>query len=189
MLVHHGLFWGGLQSLTGAYYRRVSELLRHDIALYASHLPLDCHPIVGNAAILANELGISILGPFPDRNGQAVGIRGSIDTPRDDLTRWLSAALGGPARLLSFGPDYARRIGIVTGAGGSLVRAAAALGLDTFITGEGSHHTYFDAEELRLNVYFGGHYRTETFGVKALAAHISETFKIPWTFLDHPTEM
>jgi dinuclear metal center YbgI/SA1388 family protein len=189
MLVHHGLFWGGLRPLTGTHYQRVSELLQSDIAVYSSHLPLDCHPTVGNAAILAKMLDVRSDAAFPDRNGQAVGISGSIDATRDDLSRRLAAALGGPARLLPFGPERVQRIGIVTGSGGSLLRAAAALGLDTFITGEGAHHTYFDAEELGVNLYFGGHYRTETFGVKALATYLSDTFKIPWTFLDHPTGM
>src|SRR5438445_557904 len=60
-------------------------------------------------------------------------------------------------------------------------------GLDTYITGEGAHHTFFDAEELGLNVFYAGHYATETLGVKALAEHLSAKFGLPWTFLDHPT--
>jgi putative NIF3 family GTP cyclohydrolase 1 type 2 len=88
---------------------------------------------------------------------------------------------------MRFGPEAVRRVGIATGAGGSLIAQAAAAGLDTYITGEGTHHTYFDAEERGLNVYFGGHYATETFGVRALAEHLSTKFAIPWIFLDHPT--
>jgi len=80
-----------------------------------------------------------------------------------------------------------RRAGVITGAGGSMIADARAAGLDTYITGEGSHHTYFDAEELGLNVFFGGHYATETMGVKALARHLEAKFGLPWTFLDHPT--
>ena len=34
--------------------------------------------------------------------------------------------------------------------------------------------------------FYGGHYATETFGVKALAAELSKKFKVPWGFLDHP---
>jgi putative NIF3 family GTP cyclohydrolase 1 type 2 len=86
-----------------------------------------------------------------------------------------------------FGPTAVRCIGIATGAGGSLIPQAAEAGLDTLITGEGTHHTYFDAEELGLNVYYGGHYATETFGVKALAQHLGTKFDLPWVFLDHPT--
>jgi putative NIF3 family GTP cyclohydrolase 1 type 2 len=59
--------------------------------------------------------------------------------------------------------------------------------VDTFITGEGPHWTFALAEELRVNVFYAGHYATETFGVKALAAHLSQKFRVPWAFLDHPT--
>jgi putative NIF3 family GTP cyclohydrolase 1 type 2 len=86
-----------------------------------------------------------------------------------------------------FGPTTVGRVGIVTGAGGSFIKQAALRGLDTYVTGEGSHHSYFDAQELGLNVYFGGHYATETFGVRALAEHLGTKFGIPWVFLDHPT--
>jgi putative NIF3 family GTP cyclohydrolase 1 type 2 len=112
---------------------------------------------------------------------------GELDLPRDAFAARLADVLGTRARALAFGPDRVRRVGIVTGAGGSLIPQAAAAGLDTYVTGEGAHWTYFDAEELRLNVYYGGHYLTETFGVRALAEHIGERFSLPWTFLDHPT--
>jgi len=88
---------------------------------------------------------------------------------------------------MPFGPAAVRLVGIITGAGGSMIADAAAAGLDTFITGEGAHHTFFDAEELKLNVFYAGHYATETVGVKALAEHLSAKFAIPWVFLDHPT--
>jgi len=95
--------------------------------------------------------------------------------------------LGWTPRLMAFGPARTRRVGIVTGGAGSLIGQAAAAGLDTYITGEGAHHTYFDAEELGLNVFYAGHYATETVGVKALAEHVHRRFGLPWAFLDHPT--
>ena len=70
---------------------------------------------------------------------------------------------------------------------GSDLKKAVDEGVDTFITGEGSHWTYALAEELEVNVLYGGHYATETFGVKALAAHLSSRFKVPWAFIHHPT--
>lgn len=187
LIVHHGLFWGGLRPLVGALYRRVAGLVEHDIAVYASHLPLDRHPEVGNNAILARHLGVAVRGEFGESDGQAIGVWGELDVARDAFAARLAAALGSPPRALAFGPERVRRIGIVTGAGGSLIPQAALAGLDTLVTGEGAHWTYFDAEELHLNVYYGGHYLTETFGVRALAGHIAERFSLPWTFLDHPT--
>ena len=75
----------------------------------------------------------------------------------------------------------------MTGGGGSLIRQAHDEGLDTFVTGEGSHHHYHEAMELGLNVVFAGHYATETFGVRALAAKLAEAFDLESIFLDRPT--
>jgi dinuclear metal center YbgI/SA1388 family protein len=187
LIVHHGLFWGGPRALVGPQLERLTGLIRNGIALYGAHLPLDCHPEIGNAAILARALGLAIRGDFGAWQDQPVGVWGELDLDRDTLTQKLASALGTPAKAMLFGPGTVRRVGIVTGAGGSMIRQAAAQQLDTYITGEGSHHTFFDAEELGLNVFYGGHYATETFGVRALARHLGEKFDIPWVFLDHPT--
>jgi len=187
LLVHHGLFWGGLRPLVGPAYRRVAELITHDIAVYAAHLPLDRHPDVGNNACLARLLGVAPRGEFGSYRGAPIGVWGELGGSRDELSRALAATLGAVPRVLPFGPADVRRVGIVTGAGGSLIPQAAAAGLDTFITGEGPHWTFFDAEELGVNVFYAGHYATETVGVKALAEHVSRKYSIPWVFLDHPT--
>lgn len=187
LLVHHGLFWGGLRPLTGPHHRRVAGLLRHNIALYGAHLPLDRHPEVGNAPMLARQLGLAIRGEFGIYEGQAVGVWGELDVTRDALTRKITEVLGPAPRVMPFGPERTKRVGIITGAAGSSIREAAGAGLDTFITGEGPHWTFFEAEELGLNVFYAGHYATETVGVKALAEHVAGKFSIPWLFLDHPT--
>lgn len=187
LLVHHGLFWSGVQPLTGPTFRRFSGLLQHDIAVYSSHLPLDRHPELGNAAVLARLLGVTVRGEFGVYQGQTVGVWGELTVSRAELASRVSNALGVAPRVLGFGPDPVRRIGIVTGAGGQEIRQVAAASLDTYITGEGPHWCYFDAEELRLNVVLAGHYATETVGVKALAEHLHNRFGLPWTFLDHPT--
>ena len=187
LLVHHGLFWSGLRPLVGPAYKRVAALVTQGIALYSAHLPLDRHPEVGNAVLLARELGVTVRGEFGEYRGTMVGVWGEIDTSRADLVRRLATALGVAPRVLPFGGERARRVGIVTGGGGSMIAQAAAAALDTFITGEGAHHTYFDAEELKVNVCYAGHYATETLGVKALAEHVANKFGLPWAFLDHPT--
>ena len=187
LLVHHGLFWGGLQPLTGRAYRRVASLIANDIALYSAHLPLDLHPDVGNNAVLARQLGVSLRGDFGEEYGVRIGRWGEIDVSRHALERRLATLMGSAPRLMAFGPERVQRVGIVTGAAGSMIAQAAGAGLDTFVTGEGPHHTFFDAEELKLNVFYAGHYATETVGVKALAEHLHARFHLPWTFLDHPT--
>ncbi|HXQ28458.1 MAG TPA: Nif3-like dinuclear metal center hexameric protein [Gemmatimonadales bacterium] len=187
LLVHHGLFWDGLPPVRGPRYRRLAGLIRHDIALYSAHLPLDAHPEVGNNVLLARELGLVVRGPFGTFYGGAAGVWGDLVLSRDALAARLARVLGAPPRVLACGPEETRRVGIVTGAGGSAIAEAAAAGLDTLVTGEGAHHTFFAAEELGVNAFYGGHYATETLGVKALSAHLAARFGIPWTFLDHPT--
>lgn len=193
VLVHHGLFWDGNVPLTGRRYRRVAVLLEHDIALYSAHIPLDLHPAVGNNVVLAERLGLAVEGWFGDYKGVPIGVWGHAPTrlvPRDVLLADVNHALGTlepGARLIEGGPERVARIGIITGGGGSMIGAARDAGLDTFITGEGAHYTYFDAMEWGLNVIFAGHYATETLGVQALASHVAERFGLDWEFHDHPT--
>ena len=118
LLVHHGLFWGGLQPLTGPHYRRVAELLRHDIAVYSAHLPLDVHPEVGNNSVLARALGVTIRSAFGDHHGEAIGVWGDLAVPREALRDRLATHLGATVKLMPFGPVTTQRVGIVTGSGG-----------------------------------------------------------------------
>lgn len=189
LLVHHGLFWDGNVPLTGRRYRRVRALFDGDIALYAAHIPLDVHAEVGNNHVLARRLGLGDIVPFDLYRGIALGVQGTLtpSTPREELVAWIDRELGVKARLIPGGPPMSRRVGIITGGAGDRIRAAAEAGLDTYVTGEGPHHTYFDATELGINAVYAGHYATETVGVRALAEHLSARFGIPWEFHDHPT--
>jgi len=187
LLVHHGLFWGASHPWTGKRYELLRSLLENNLSVYSSHLPLDLHPKLGNNIQLCAALGLKKPKPFFFDHGQNIGFQSASKTPRKQLAQKLQRILGNPPLLIPGGPEICRRIGVVTGGAGSELRLAAAEGVDTFITGEGPHWTYALAEELGLNVFYGGHYATETFGVKALAAHLSVRFRIPWVFLDHPT--
>lgn len=187
MIVHHGLFWDGNVPVTGRRYRRLQGLLQKDVALYAAHIPLDVHPEVGNNAVLAREIGIETRGTFGEYRGIELGVWGECEITREALAARLDETLGGPVRLIPGGPERIRRVGVITGGAGNMIADAVAAGLDAFITGEGVHHTYFDAMEGGMNTYYGGHYATETWGVRALASHLQEHFDLPWEFIDHPT--
>ena len=187
LLVHHGLFWSPAHPWTGKRYEIMRCLLEHNLAVYSSHLPLDAHPRLGNNAQLCAALGLKKRRPFFRDHGQCLGFQAKTSISRADLAVRLQHATGAKPRVIPAGPPLCRRIGVVSGGAGGDLRKAAAEQVDTFITGEGPHWTYALAEELGLNVLYGGHYATETFGVKALAAHLSARFKVPWTFLDHPT--
>ncbi len=187
LLVHHGLFWDGNRPVTGRRYRRLSALMEADVALYAAHLPLDVHAEVGNNAVLARALGMEVVGRFGEHEGTALGVWGTLPLKRETLAARLDDLLGGPVKLIPGGPEVVERVGVLTGGGGGFVAEALEAGLDTLVTGEGSHHTYFDAEEGGLNLYYGGHYATETWGVRALGEHLAQRFALEWEFLDLPT--
>ena len=187
LLVHHGLFWDGAVRVTARRYRRLQPLLTADVAVYSAHLPLDVHEEVGNNAVLARELGISLQGRFGSYRGADLGWWGRLEVKREVLAARLDEKLGGRVRMLAFGPEVVRTVGVITGGAGSLIEEAVAAGLDAYVTGEGAHHTYFDAEEAGINVFYGGHYATETWGVRALGEHLEARFGLPWEFIDHPT--
>jgi dinuclear metal center YbgI/SA1388 family protein len=189
LIVHHGLFWPGLQPVTGVLRRQLELAFENNIALYSAHLPLDLHPQIGNNAQLAAALGLASNQPFFEEKGQLIGVKAGVSLPRDQLDRKLQKALSGQVKAFMFGPKKTGTIGIITGGAGSEIYKIAQEGIDTFITGEAPHWAAVAAEELRMNLLLGGHYATEVFGVKALAVHLSERFKVPWAFIDCPTGM
>jgi dinuclear metal center YbgI/SA1388 family protein len=187
LIVHHGLFWSPRQPWTGKNHELLQLLVENNIAIYSSHLPLDAHPKLGNNAQLCAALGLKNLKPFFASHGQTIGFKAQTKISRAELAAKLEFATGAKPRIIPGGKNICKKIGVVTGGAGGDLKLAAAGGVDTFITGEGPHWTFAVAEELGLNVFYGGHYATETFGVKALALHLSKKFKVPWEFLDHPT--
>ncbi|MGA2279482.1 MAG: Nif3-like dinuclear metal center hexameric protein [Verrucomicrobiota bacterium] len=187
LIVHHGLFWSPAHPWTGKKYELLRRLVENNLAVYSSHLPLDAHPRLGNNAQLCAALGLKNLRPFFVTHGQPIGFQSRAKISRAELAAKLVRATGARPRIIPGGGKICRRIGVVTGGAGGDLKLAVEEGVDTFITGEGPHWTYAVAEEYGINVFYGGHYATETFGVKALAAELSKKFGVPWDFLDHPT--
>lgn len=193
LIVHHGLFWGGLLPLRGPLLRRVRLLLDHGVGLYASHLPLDAHAELGNNVLLARELGLTPGSGFAQFKNVDIGVSGTDAIGTDELVRRaerFASAHGGTVRTAGVTPGRAtRRWAICTGAGADAdtLREATARGIDTLIVGEGPHWTAVDAAERDLAIIYAGHYATETLGVRALAAYVAERFGIPWSFIPAPT--
>jgi dinuclear metal center YbgI/SA1388 family protein len=183
LIVHHGLLWGGLQTLTGPLYRKLKLAMANNIAIYSAHLPLDAHPRYGNNALLCDALGF----PEARRSFLQIGFQVDVQIERDLLGENLERVVGGKVHLAPGGPAVIRRVGVVTGAAGGEVAKAAEDGVDTFITGEGPHWSFTTAEELGINLFYAGHYATEVFGVQALGRWLQAKFELPWQFLDHPT--
>lgn len=193
LLVHHGLFWSGVQPLRGPFLRRVRLLIERDVAVYSSHLPLDLHPVVGNNALLARALGLEPTEGFARYKTVDIGVAGKAELRTADLVeRAARFARSHGHAIRTAGPvdDKAtRRWAICTGAGAGqdTLREATAARIDTLIVGEGPHWTAIDAEETGLTVIYAGHYATETLGVQALADHVGKAFDLPWVFVDAPT--
>ena len=192
LIVHHGMFWGGLRPISGPTYRILHLLIENDIAVYSSHLPLDRHPTLGNNVLLAQQLGLTPNGLFGRFETIFVGVSGDSDIDTASLIECARAFANdyGEIRTSRIPPGRrTKRWGICTGAGASAetLSEASAAGIDTLIVGEGPHWTAIHAEEHDLAIIYAGHYATETIGVRALARHLAEKHKLPWNFVNAPT--
>ena len=190
LIVHHGLFWSNPIMVTGIHLRRIQALLGAQLSLYAAHLPLDCHDEVGNNVTLAHWLNLEEVAPFGEYKGIPAGYVGRLLQPRslEQFAAQVERKLGEPVlRVWPFGSDMVQTVGIVSGGAGTLVSQAVEAGVDLYLTGEVSHVAYHEAQELGVNVIFGGHYATETAGLKSLAGHLSDRFGLETVFLDLST--
>ena len=189
LCVHHGLFWGKELPLVGVHRKRILFLLEHDLALYAVHLPLDADPLIGNNATLAKRLQLQDLSPFGIYRGVEIGIQGAYPEPMDLHT--VPKRLFGPSAsdylLLPFGKPRVRTVALVSGGAASEALQAIDRGIDLFITGESSHSIYHACMEARINVLFGGHYRTETVGVIQWCERTAQETGLETRFFDIPT--
>lgn len=193
LIVHHGMFWGGLQPVIGTAYDRIRAVFEANLAVYSAHLPLDSHAEFGNSALLARRLGLQPSGGFAEYEGVYVGVRGESDAATADLIEAVghfAAQHGSTVRASETSPHRrTNRWAICTGSGASsdTLRSAAQEGIDTLIVGEGPHHTAVEARDLGVTVIYAGHYATETLGVQAIAEHAAAEYRIPWQFLSAPT--
>lgn len=189
LLVHHGLFWGKPLAITGPHAQRVRIALSAGLNLYAAHIPLDAHPEVGNNAMIARALSLQNTTGFGVWQGKKIGLCGEL--PREqslqDFADRIQKLTGEICLVHGGGRPTVQHIGVMSGEGASQIAEAAAAGLDTLLTGEPAHKHFHDAFEYGINVIYAGHYETEVFGVRALAAKIEDTFGLPWQFLNYPT--
>jgi dinuclear metal center YbgI/SA1388 family protein len=193
LLVHHGMFWGGLQPLTGVRYERLRLAIDHNLAVYASHLPLDYHDTMGNNARLAARLDLAPDGRFGRYQTIDLGFTGASDirtAALADRVRAFAEPFGTHLVVSAFPPERrTTRWAVLTGAGASsaVLDEAFVRGVDTLIVGEGPHHTAVEARERGIVVMYAGHYATETLGVQALAAELERQHGLPWSFLHVPS--
>lgn len=189
LLVHHGLFWGAPLAITGPHYQRVRTAIMADLNLFVSHIPLDAHPEVGNNAMISEALTLQNKVPFGQWKGKGIGFAGDLPLEQtlQDFADRIQKLTGEVCLVHGGGSPIVRRVGVMSGSGASTIPEAVELGLDTVLTGEPEHKHFHDAFEYGINVIYAGHYETEVFGVRALAAKIEDEFGLPWQFLNYPT--
>ncbi len=190
LIVHHGLFWGSQQLIVDNHYQRIRALIMADLALYAAHIPLDAHPIIGHNRVIAEHLDLEDIEPFALHHGKHIGVKGRFrqSGSRAEAAIWIEKELGACRGLLEFGPETISTVAVVAGSATDieLFRELKRDGIDFFITGEPKYAAYHMAKEFGLNIFYGGHYQTETFGIKALGEHLQRLFAIPVVFMDTP---
>lgn len=188
ILVHHGLFWGRELTITGSHYNRLKLFLDNNIGLIAYHLPLDCHPVIGNNAMILKTIGINSFEPFHYTKGTPIGYTGVLDESVgiEEICKKLGILLR-DTKYLNFGHKMIQKVAVVSGSGSGALENAAKCGADLFITGDSDHILYHQSQELGINVLFAGHYFTETFGIKALGEYITSETGIQSLFIDIPT--
>lgn len=184
LLVHHGMLWQGAQPISGSFYQKLKAAIDGNLAIYSSHLPLDFHPEIGNNMLLAKAIGLKSIRPILPRDGFASAVVGEWGRSRDELCAAVGKSVNHPVHLCAEGPELPTQVAVMTGGAGSEVSKIADLGIDTFVTGEGSHASFIMAEEKAMNVLYAGHYATETFGVRALGELISKKYGLKLTLVD-----
>ena len=189
LFVHHGLFWGGCETITGSFYKRISTFINNDLALLAYHLPLDANIPYGNNAGLAARLGLTNLETFGEWRGMTIGVRGNLPAALtiEELAEKVLAPGEKPLAILPFGKKEICTVGIISGGATEDVEQAIELGLDAYITGESSHELYHYVEECGMNMICGGHYQTETLGVNLVKEKLEKEKGIECVFIDLPT--
>lgn len=183
LIVHHGMFWNPPLPFTGVNRTKLKVLFDANLAVYGSHLPLDAHPQIGNNALLAQALGLETLGTFLPYQGVDIAVKAAPCGDRSVLRERMAGLFPKTLIAIEEGPQQPSAIGILTGSGRSAIPFLAAQGIDTFITGELKQEHFNVAQEMGLNIYLGGHYATEVFGVRALAEEVAAKFGLPWEFI------
>ncbi len=188
LIVHHGMFWHGAQKIVNAQYEKLKLAMDSNLAVYSAHIPLDIHNEWGNNALLADAIGMHNTERFHLWKGELLGLKQEMDISLDELLDRVSDAVEGEVHVCrGRRSDDVGVVGVITGGAGSEVQQMADAGIDTFITGEGPHWSYPLAEELGVNLVYGGHYATETFGVIKLMHHITEKYLLEKCYVKHPT--
>ncbi len=190
LILHHGIYWAGLQPMTGWWKKKILSCLNGNLAIYAAHLPLDLHPTLGNNAGIAAGLGLRDIEPEVDYHGTLIGLSGIYEGSVAELQAAYGQLCSSPVTgIIHDGAARAGRIALCSGGAGDCIYQIASKGYSCYLTGEENHWVRNAAQDIGINIMFAGHYATETFGVKSLGALLKDKLELPYHFIDHPTGM
>ena len=184
ILVHHGYFWRGeALEIVGMKKRRIQTLLRHDINLFAYHLPLDAHPEFGNNVMLGKKLNLAVDRWLDDKQMVAMA---TLPAPvaLTDLCALIQSQLGRTPQLIAGSKSSIQTIAWCTGAAQQYIDIAIAADVDVFISGEISEQTVHAVRESNTAYIAAGHHATERYGIQALGEHLSEKLGLVHEFVE-----
>ncbi|MCX7647430.1 MAG: Nif3-like dinuclear metal center hexameric protein [Elusimicrobiales bacterium] len=186
IIVHHGLFWGKEQPITGIFKKRIEPLIKNDINLLAYHLPLDAHPKIGNNISLIKLFPIKNITPFGDYKGKKIGFKAVFKKPVElrEIIETIKKNISKNPLVLNFGEKKINSMAVISGGASSFLEQAINEKIDLYLTGEPSEYVFELAKESKKNFIAAGHYRTEVFGIKNLQNIIRKKFKPKTEFLD-----
>lgn len=187
LLVHHGYFWKGEDTVIhGMKRERIKSLLINDINLFAYHLPLDAHPVIGNNACIGNLLNlkrISCSAIGKNKNMMWLGqLKNQLDVQSFSVK--LNEIFQRKPEYVSDGVMPVSKIAWCSGAAQDYIIEANSLGADTYISGEISERTFYQAKELNMNYFACGHHATERFGIHSLGNYLAHHFNLTHHFID-----
>ncbi len=187
LIVHHGVFWNyqGAKALVGPHGRRVIDLVKNEISLFAYHLPLDAHLKYGNAAFIAKELSLEKILPFGNYKGMPLGLKGNFPskTKTNELEKKLEKLFNRKITVAK-GKETLESIGIITGGANNDWVLAKQEGLDSYLTGEISEYNWHDAIEAGISYFACGHHASERGGVLSLKKLIEKKYSLETVFHD-----
>lgn len=187
LLTHHGYFWRGEDAtITGMKRRRIGELVTYNMNLFAYHLPLDCHDVVGNNACLASVLNFGHVQMHAAGKTPNLLWSGILSKPitAAKFSELLSKKLKREPLHVSGTEKLISRVAWCSGAAQDFIQEASELGVDAYLSGEISERTYYQAQELGIHYFSCGHHATERYGIQALGLHLSELFALEHHFID-----
>jgi len=188
LIVHHGLYWEGVQPMVGPVFDLYRKAMQANLAIYSLHLPLDIHPVYGHNKGIADALNLIVDEKFFCFMDQPCGLI-CHGRRNENLHQKLQQLFPRSLHSLCFG-SLPERIGVVAGSGGQeILKEILRMKVDTLITGEIRYGAVSFAQLHGLNIYACGHYATESFGVKSLLNLLHGYSHLPCKFIDRFYEL